>query len=135
MLRTRFPQLLSSRVRLISRTETAKASSALTKARAEDLNLDWYVWQTSDDARVRTSHKKMNGVLVPWSSDPDPEALVGEKSTLGAYAVGNCPNCRCTPLVLLSADDVTWPRRVYWNGAIKQMNKQQFKQLAVSVAA
>ena len=33
--------------RLIARTETAKAQSALTQARAEELDLTYYVWRTS----------------------------------------------------------------------------------------
>jgi uncharacterized protein with gpF-like domain len=39
----------------LARTESAKASAALTQARAEDLGLQWYVWQTSQDQRVRQS--------------------------------------------------------------------------------
>jgi SPP1 gp7 family putative phage head morphogenesis protein len=130
MMRTRFPQLLRSRVKLIARTETAKASAALTKARCSELNIDWYVWLTSRDVRVRTSHKNMNGVLVPWSEAPSPEALVGEDSTLGHYHSGECPNCRCTQRVVLTLDDVQFPVRVYWHGKIQQMNKQEFKAIA-----
>jgi SPP1 gp7 family putative phage head morphogenesis protein len=128
MLRNRFPQLLKSRVMLISRTEAAKASTALTQARCEELSLDWYVWKTSEDQRVRESHRKMDGVLCSWADPPDPEALVGVKSGLGHYAAGSCPNCRCVIMPLLSIDDIGWPHRVYSNGAIHTMTKPQFKQ-------
>ena len=128
MLKTRFPQLLKSRVHLISRTETAKASTALTQARCEELSLDWYVWKTSEDQRVRESHRKMDGVLCSWVDPPDPEALVGVKSTLGHYAAGSCPNCRCLIMPLLSIDDIGWPKKVYSNGAIHTLTKTQFKQ-------
>jgi len=130
MMRSRFPQLLRSRTQLIARTESAKVSSALTQARAEEIGLAWYVWQTSEDVRVRVSHKKMDDVLVSWHDPPDPEALVDEKSSLGHYNVGNCPNCRCTALVILDIDDVTWPHRVHWHGSIKQMTKTAFLRIA-----
>jgi uncharacterized protein with gpF-like domain len=131
--RTRFPQLLKSKVQLIARTETAKTSLALTKARSEDVGAEWYIWKTSEDVRVRLSHKKMNGVVVPWGFDPDPEALVGEKSTLGHYAAGGCPNCRCYAEPVLLASQISFPAKVYWQGAIRTMTKPQFKAIATGV--
>lgn len=133
MAQKRFPELLKSRTNLISRTETAKASAALTRARAERIGCDWYIWESSKDQRTRKSHKNMHGVVVPFSHPPSPEALLGEKSTLGNYAAGECPNCRCLTLVVLTLDDITFPARVYWSGAIKQMTKQAFKQVAVGL--
>ncbi len=129
MLRARFPQLLRSRVHLIARTETAKASTALTQARCEELDLRWYEWLTSDDARVRDSHRKMNGVLVPWDHAPDPEALVGEKS-YGHYHAGQTFNCRCGQAPLLAFEDVAWPHPVYWSGKIRSMTLVDFKKIA-----
>jgi SPP1 gp7 family putative phage head morphogenesis protein len=131
MLRNRFPELLRSRTKLIARTETAKASTALTQARCEELDLDWYEWLTSDDVRVRPSHKNLAGVIVPWADPPSPEALVGEKAGLGHYHAGACPNCRCSQAPVMSLDDVKFPARVYWAGRVQRMTKQQFKQIAV----
>ena len=125
MLKTRFPQLLKSRVHLISRTETAKASTALTAARCAELDIQFYQWLTSDDQRVRTAHKKMNNVIVPWAQPPDPEALVGEKSA-GHYHAGEIYNCRCTQRVILAIEDINFPVRVYWNGSVSMMTKQKF---------
>lgn len=134
MAAKRFPQLIKSRVNLISRTETAKASTALTQARCERLNVDWYQWETSKDGtRVRKSHRNMHGVIVPWSDAPSPEALVGEPSTLGRYQAGECPNCRCLIIPILTLDDIQFPARVYWKGSIKTMTKQQFKQIAIGL--
>lgn len=129
MMKARFPALLKSRTQLIARTEVAKTSSALTQARSEELGLDWYEWNTSEDARVRDSHKKMDGVLCSWREPPDPEALTGEKSA-GHYSVGQIYNCRCTSTVLLNVDDVSWPHRVYHGGAIKQMTRIEFLRIA-----
>jgi len=128
MARARFPKLLRSRVHLISRTETSKCSSALTQARAEHLNLPCYIWRTSKDARVRDSHRLMDGVVCFWNDPPAPEALDGIKSTLGPYNCGDAPNDRCYPEVVLTLDDIAFPARVATKGRIITMTKQQFKQ-------
>jgi SPP1 gp7 family putative phage head morphogenesis protein len=135
MMRSRFPALLRSRVNLISRTETQKASTALTQARCEELGVDGYIWSTSSDIRVRESHKNMNDVLVMWAHPPSPESLVGESSTLGHYHAGECPNCRCTVLPMLSVDDISWPRRVYWYNQITMMTLPQFRHTVLNQAA
>jgi SPP1 gp7 family putative phage head morphogenesis protein len=128
----RFPALLRSRTHLISRTETAKASTALTAARCERLAIEWYQWETSQDQRTRESHQNMNGVIVPWSQPPSPELLVGEKSQ-GHYQAGEIYNCRCVVIPILTLDDIAFPARIYWNGSIKAMTKQAFKQIAVGL--
>lgn len=92
MIRSRFVHLTQSRVALIARTETSKASTALTRARSEELEILWYVWRSSGDGRVRSAHRYMNSVLVPWSDAPSPEKLKGIRSTLGAYHAGDAPN-------------------------------------------
>lgn len=133
MTQRRFPELLRSRTHLISRTETAKASTALTQARCERLAIQWYQWETSKDGdRVRESHRKMHGVIVPWSQPPAPEELIGEKSQ-GHYQAGEIYNCRCVVIPILTLDDIQFPAHVYWNGAIKTMTKQQFKSIAVGL--
>lgn len=112
--------------RLIARTEVAKTQSALTKARAQTLDMQWYVWRTAlDGNRVRPSHRLMEGVLVNWNDPPSPEALAGEKS-VGNYHAGNIWNCRCFSEVLIDVDDVKWPHKVYRNGQIKSMSKSDF---------
>jgi SPP1 gp7 family putative phage head morphogenesis protein len=128
MMKQRFPELLKSRTNLISRTETAKASTALTQARCERLNLEWFEWETSKDKRTRESHKAMNGVLCSWGDLPSPEALIGEPS-YGPYAPGGTFNCRCLVLPLLSLDDVAWPHRVYHGGTVTMMTLPAFKKL------
>jgi SPP1 gp7 family putative phage head morphogenesis protein len=125
MMQARFPTLIKSRVNLISRTETAKASTALTQARCEDLGIEFYIWESSKDIRTRESHLNMHGVLVPWHMPPAPELLVGEKSQ-GHYHAGSIYYCRCTQLLMLHVDDITWPHRVYWDGQITMMTKPQF---------
>ena len=112
--------------RLIARTEVAKTQSAITKSRAQNLDMNWYVWRTAlDGNRVRKSHRLMEGVIVNWNDPPSPDELAGEQS-VGRYHAGNIWNCRCYSEVLLDVDDVKWPHKVYRNGQITKMNKTEF---------
>ena len=115
--------------RLIARTEVSKTTSALTKARSEELGLRWYVWRTMEDGdRVRKSHRIMNDVLVSWNNPPSPALLVKEKD-VGRYHAGNIWNCRCYSEPLIDIDDVKWPHKVYINGSIQKMSKARFSLL------
>lgn len=115
--------------KLIARTEVSKTTTALTKARCDNLDLHWYVWRTAEDGdRVRKSHRIMEGVLVNWNEPPSPEALADEKS-VGNYHAGNIWNCRCYPEPLIEIDDISWPHKVYTNGKIQTMGKMQFEQM------
>jgi SPP1 gp7 family putative phage head morphogenesis protein len=129
-LQERLPEMRAASVRLIARTETAKAETAVTQARAESIGIGWYQWHTSEDQRVRLSHKKMDGVLCRFSDPPAPEALAGERSTLGHYAPGACPNCRCLALPVVSLDEISWPARVYTGEKITHMTRAQFQRIA-----
>ena len=126
----RIPKLTRHRAALIARTETGKASTALTRARSEDLGINWYQWATSEDARVRPSHRIMDKVLVNWNDAPAPEALDGIRSTLGHYHAGNAPNCRCDSYPIVSLDQITWPAKVYTSGHIQRMTRHQFAELS-----
>lgn len=118
-----------TRAALIARTETSKATSALTRARAEELNLGWYVWRTSEDSRVRLSHRRMDAVVVPWDSPPAPELLAGEKSNAGHYNAGEVWNCRCYAEPLLNLEQVRWPAKVYYGGSVRRMTLAAFRKV------
>jgi SPP1 gp7 family putative phage head morphogenesis protein len=134
MTRTRFPVLLRSRTNLIVRTEVAKTSLALTVARSESVGVKFAEWLTSEDVRVRDSHKALDKVIFAFDDLPDPEALAGEKS-YGHYGPGGIFNCRCTLAPLLDIDDVSWPHKVYSNGAVKSMTRVQFERQFIHRAA
>ena len=129
-LRERFPELTKGRILTIARTQVSMASSSLTEVRATALGLPFFEWNSSEDQRVRPSHRKMDGVLSSWNDLPSPEALVGIKSSLGRYGPGQAPNCRCFPGVLLSLDDVSWPRRLYSAGSLKTVTRAQFQRFS-----
>lgn len=129
-LRARLPVLTRNKARLIARTETGKAATALTRARSENLGINWYQWATSEDERVRASHRLMDKILVEWNDAPAPEALAGIKSNLGHYHAGNAPNCRCDAYPMVTLDAISWPARVYSNGAIVRMKRSEFAELS-----
>ena len=120
------PGLTRQRINLIARTEASKASTALTRAQSYELGLDWYVWRTSEDGRVRSSHSHLSGVLVKWTDPPSPELLVGEKN-LGRYHAGEIFNCRCFAEPVIDFKHLTWPHLVYSNGQITKMSRSAFE--------
>ncbi|MFB0841792.1 phage head morphogenesis protein [Paenibacillus oleatilyticus] len=124
-----FPEKSNARAELIARTETSKTSTALTRARSENLGVGWYVWRTSEDSRVRDSHALMNGVLVRWSDPPSPEQLDGEKRSYGHYHAGEIFYCRCYGEPVIDRDLIAWPAKVYYGGRIQKMTRKQFETL------
>jgi SPP1 gp7 family putative phage head morphogenesis protein len=79
-----------SRAVCIARTETSRAASNLTQARAEYIGSTKYIWRTASDADVRDDHKKLNGKTFEWNNPP-----VADKRS-GATAHPGCIyNCRC----------------------------------------
>lgn len=129
LIRDKTNQHAGASARLIARTEVSKTTTALTRARAENLGLNWYVWRTEMDGdRVRKSHRIMEGVIVNWNNPPSPEQLAKEKSE-GYYHAGEIWNCRCYPEPLIEIDDVKWPHKVYYMGKIKTMSRREFEQI------
>lgn len=130
-LQERFPEMLKAKADLIARTETSKTESALNQARSQSIGLNWYIWRTSDDSRVRKSHDHMEDVLVNWNNPPSPEALIRQKSKLGNYHAGCAPNCRCYSEIVIRLDFIKWPHKVYYNNKITYMSRKQFEQISL----
>lgn len=132
------PGIAISKAQLIARTETAKAQAAVTQIRSEQLGIDWFIWRTSEDQRVRHSHKELDGVLVRFSDLPAPEVLFPtrnkdgtiSRSTLGHYGPGDCPNCRCYAEPVIDQEDIKFPRLVYSGGKIQKMTRKQWLAVA-----
>ncbi|KAF1025814.1 MAG: hypothetical protein GAK29_01676 [Acinetobacter bereziniae] len=89
-------QVTKSRAKTIARTEVSRASSLFTQVRAKDLGSEGYIWRTSEDPDVRTSHKAMNGKFVAWENPPSLDNMVGHAGCL--------PNCRCYPEPVIPDD-------------------------------
>jgi SPP1 gp7 family putative phage head morphogenesis protein len=128
-LRRWAPGLAESRIRLIARTEVSRAETDVTRQRSERIGVAWYQWETSEDQRVRPSHRNMNGVLVAWSDPPNPERLINEPSKTAPYAPGSIYNCRCVSLPLVDVNEVRWPARVFYGGRIVRMTRPEFTKI------
>lgn len=128
-LLNKFPQMYESKAKVIARTEVSKTSTALTKARCDNLGLPIYIWRTSKDQRVRSSHDIMDDVIIFWNDPPSPEKLDGEKS-IGKYHAGNIFNCRCYPEPVIRLNFISWPHKVYYKGKIQTMTKSQFESIS-----
>lgn len=76
---------LGNRAKLIIRTESSKLNSAVTEMRAKNLGIVAFIWSTSEDQRVRPSHKMMDGVLVFYSTRLSLDKMIG--------FAGEYPNC------------------------------------------
>ena len=124
-----YPHMMESKSKLIARTECSKTSTALTKARCDYIGINWYEWNTSEDGRVRSSHKHMDAVLINWDNPPSPEEADNIKSTLGHYHAGCCPNCRCFASPIVRLDFISWPHKVYYKNKIVIMTKKQFQEI------
>lgn len=107
--------------RRIARTESAKASTALVQSRAEAMGLDFYIWRTAHDGRVRAQHEKMDGMICRWSDPPDPESMAGERS-YGRYHPGGIFNCRCIALPIIALEDIKFPAKVHVSGHIETIH-------------
>ena len=89
-------EVAASRARTIARTETTRAASNLTQARAKHVGSPGYIWRTAKDGDVRKSHRKMAGQFVPWDQPPTLDGLTGHAGCL--------PNCRCYPEAVIPED-------------------------------
>ncbi len=125
----RMRKISQARIAMLARTQVSSTATAISEARADHLNLPAYEWLTAEDVRVRDSHVEMDHVIVLWADPPAPEALIGEKSKLGRYHAGQCPNCRCDANVIVDLDQLEWPHKVHVRGSIVRMSRAKFRQL------
>lgn len=120
------PSMSNRGVKMFARTAISASQTAVTLARMDDLEQQWYVWRTCSDQRVRNSHREMDGVLVWIRDPPSPEKLIG-KPFQGVYHAGQIWNCRCYPEPVLDLNYLTWPHKVHFRGKIKMMSRKEFE--------
>jgi SPP1 gp7 family putative phage head morphogenesis protein len=80
-----------SRANTIARTETSRAATTLTEARAVHIGSPGYWWRTAKDRDVRLLHRELEGQFILWSRPPIAGSQ-GERAHAGAIY-----NCRCWP--------------------------------------
>ena len=92
-----------SRAVCIARTETARARTSFTRARAQRIGSPGYYWRTVGDADVRPMHKRLNGTFHTWN-DP-PICDIGKGGAPIRALPGAVWNCRCFPEPIYPGED------------------------------
>jgi SPP1 gp7 family putative phage head morphogenesis protein len=77
-----------SRAMLIARDQTSKLAANLTMVRALHVGAESYVWHTAQDARVRTTHRQVNGKTFAYLK----KALLSDGHLVNP---GTDVQCRC----------------------------------------
>lgn len=88
-----------SRAELIARDQTLKLNGQLNKIRQTNAGIARYVWSTSNDERVRESHRELDGQEFSWN---DPPLIEGEPLN-----PGDDFQCRCIALPVIPELDDT----------------------------
>ena len=88
----RLGPITMSRAICIARTETARARTSYTEARAQAVGSTHYIWHTVGDGAVRPRHRQLDGTIQSWS-DPPITSEPGQKVVRSAP--GSSFNCRC----------------------------------------
>lgn len=89
----RIGKVTESRAKLIARDQTSKINGALNEIRQTNAGVTKYVWRTSEDDRVRPSHKDNNGTVFRWDTPPSKTGHPGHDI-----------NCRCYPEPVFELD-------------------------------
>lgn len=92
-----------SRAELIARTETARARTNFTQARARSVGSPGYIWHTVGDGRVRPMHAALDKTYHDWN-DP-PVCDISSSGPLRSHP-GAIFNCRCWA-------EPVWPKSEY----------------------
>lgn len=96
-----------NRARFIARDQVSKLNGQLTEQRNRKLNIHKYIWRTSEDERVRESHKVMNGKECRWDDNTlyrnQGEDTWRKRSSIGGVeeAPGQDYQCRCDAIPVL----------------------------------
>lgn len=75
-----------SRAKLIGRDQVSKLNGNLTMLRQEALGIESYIWRTSEDERVRDTHRVKNGEEFQWDDPPADTGHPGEDFNCRCYA-------------------------------------------------
>lgn len=79
-----------SRAKLIARDQVSKLNGQLTRTRQTNLGLRDYIWRTSEDEKVRPTHREKNGNRYSWDKPPADTGHPGEDVS-----------CRCVAEAIL----------------------------------
>lgn len=95
-----------ARAKFIARNEVGTALGALNKERQESAGIDLYEWQTAEDERVRTSHRKLDGRIFSWDEPPPGSPYKQAKvPNFNPVIPGQDYNCRCVAIPFIPEID------------------------------
>jgi SPP1 gp7 family putative phage head morphogenesis protein len=102
--------------KMIARDQTAKLNTQITQAQQQDAGIEVYRWDTSGDQRVRTTHRKMQGLYCRWDN-PDVYSKDGNTwmpktddmpKVKGEFVqVGEDYQCRCVALPVFNMEGIS----------------------------
>lgn len=70
-LEKELPEKYGANAALIARDQIGKFNGAMNEARQQALGATHYIWQTSNDGRVRPEHEERQGESYAWASPPE----------------------------------------------------------------
>ena len=85
-----------ARANLIARTETARAATTLSRARAQYVGSTEFTWVTAGDSDVRPEHRRLDGQIFRWDSPPVSDDRTGIRALPGCIW-----GCRCTAIPII----------------------------------
>jgi uncharacterized protein with gpF-like domain len=90
---------------LIARDQTSKLNGQIAKKKMQDVGANIYQWQDSNDNRVRSTHRVLDGKYCTWDdptvyADTLQDAIAGKwksRAPIGAVELhpGQDFQCRC----------------------------------------
>jgi SPP1 gp7 family putative phage head morphogenesis protein len=93
-----------NKAKFLARDQMAKLNSDLSEYQQRDAGITQYEWSTSQDGRVRDSHRELNGKRFSWDNPP----IVDKKTNRRAHP-GQDYQCRCVALPVFDIDTLNLP--------------------------
>lgn len=72
-------KLTKGRAAFIARDQVGKLNGSLEQHRQRQLGITRYIWRTSEDARVRKDHEKLDGKTFYWNKPPVVDRATGRR--------------------------------------------------------
>jgi len=99
-------KLSDKKCRLLARDQIGKLQGQVSQAQMEEIGLEMYVWETSGDERVRSTHIPMDGLLCRWDnanvcSYDNGKTWVERPATAVRTHPGQDIQCRCVALAYI----------------------------------
>ena len=85
-----------NKAKFLARQETALLMSKYHETRYKDLGVTKYIWSTSNDERVRQSHKDLDNKVILWDSPPVVDRMTGRTAHAGEDF-----GCRCVAIAVI----------------------------------